>query len=170
MGRPLTALAAAGVAAFACIVLAATATGAPRGVAPCTLLAAKSEILSSNLPMGLKHDAAGRNGSGIDRLICRDLTGDGRKDMVASVFSRPNGVEAWIFFRAAPGSWKLSFRRTGLVAARVGVAGKGVTEADPVFRQGDERPCCPSGGQKHYRFEWLRGKMAKVRSWHTGAP
>jgi hypothetical protein len=120
--------------------------------------------------MGLKHDAAGRNGSGIDRLICRDLTGDGRKDMVASVFSRPRGVEAWVFFRATPSGWSLSFRRTGLLAAHVGVKGKRVVETDPVFRPGDARPCCPSGGQKHYRFQWLRGKMAKVRAWHTDAP
>ncbi len=170
MPRPLTAVAAAGVAAFACIALAAAATGAPRAAAPCALLAAKSGILSSNLPMRLKHDAAGREGSGIDRLICRDLTRDGRKDMVASVFSKPRGVEAWVFFRAASSGWRLSFRRTGLVAAQVEVARKGVEETDPVFRPGDARPCCPSGGQKHYRFEWLRGKMAKVRAWHTRAP
>src|SRR3954464_860508 len=148
MPRPQTAVAAAGAAAFACIVLAATATGAPRAAAPCSLLAAKSGILSPDLPMGLKHDAAGRDGSGIDRLICRDLTADGRKDMVASVFSRPRGVEAWVFFRAVPGGWRLSFRRTGLVAAEVDVEGKAVAETDPVFRPGDARPCCPSGGQK----------------------
>src|SRR3954462_6336881 len=98
MPRPMTAVVAAGAAAFASIALAATATGASRAAAPCTLLAAKSGILSSNLPMGLKHDAAGRDGSGIDRLICRDLTGDGRKDMVASVYSPSRGVEAWVFF------------------------------------------------------------------------
>jgi hypothetical protein len=166
----MTAVVAAGAAAFACIFLVAAATGAPHAAAPCTLLAAKSGILSSNLPMGLKHDAAGRDGSGIDRLICRDLTGDGRKDMVASVFSPPRGVEAWVFFRASPRGWKLSFRRTGLLAAHVGVEGKRVAETDPVFRPGDARPCCPSGGQKHYRFKWLRGKMAQVRAWHTDAP
>ena len=125
MPRPLTAVAAAGVAAFACIALSATATGAPRVAAPCTLLAAKSGILSSSLPMRLKHDAAGREGSGIDRLICRDLTRDGRKDMVASVFSKARGVEAWVFFRAASSGWRLSFRRTGLVAAQVEVAAEG---------------------------------------------
>jgi hypothetical protein len=167
MPRPLSALAAAGVAALALVALTATATGAPRAVADCTVLAAKSGILASNLPMRIKHDAAERMGSGIDRLICRDLTGDGRKDMVASVFSKARGIEAWVFFRAMPSEWRLSFRRIDLLAARIGVVRNGVNEVDPVFRQGDQRPCCPSGGQKHYRFVWLRGKMVKIRAWHS---
>lgn len=168
MPRPVTALAAAGVAAAACIVITATATGAPREAASCTLLSAKSEILSSDLPMRVKMDAAGRAGSGIDRLICRDLTGDRRKDMVASVFAKSVGVEAWVFFRAASKGWRLSFRRTGLVRAQVRVSGTGVIETDPIFRPGDTRPCCPTGGLKHYRFEWQRGKMVKIRAWQTG--
>jgi len=168
MRRSLPAAAAAGVAAFACVVLTATATSAPEATAPCSLLAAKSGILASNLPMRVKKDAAGREGSGIDRLICRDLTADGRKDMVVSVFSKAVGVEAWVFFRAPASGWKLAFWRTGLMRAKVGVSGNAVNETDPVYRPGDMKPCCPTGGQKHYRFKWLRGKMVQVRAWHTG--
>jgi len=132
------------------------------------LLAAKSGILASDLPMRVKHDAAGHAGTGIDRLICRDLTSDGRKDMIASVYSGgATGVEAWVFFRAALKGWRLSFSRTRLVLAQVRVSGSAVIETDPVYRVGDKRPCCPTGGQKHLRFQWQRGAMVKVRVWHT---
>src|SRR6266542_2348759 len=160
MRRPMTALAAAGVAALAAAVLVAAASSARQaGTPPCTLLAAKSGILASTLPMRVKRDAAGHAGSGIDRLICRDLTSDGRKDMVASVYSGGQvGVEAWVFFRAAVRGWRLSFDRTDLVRAQIRVSGAAVIESDPVYKVGDKRPCCPTGGQKHYRFEWQRGK------------
>jgi len=169
MPPPLHALAATGVAVLTGVVLAAGASSAPEAAtAPCTLLAAKSGILASDLPMRVKRDAAGRSGSGIDRLICRDLTYDGRKDMVASVYSGgAAGVEAWVFFRAATRGWKLSFDRVGLVRAAIRVSTASVVESDPVYRVGDKRPCCPSGGLKHYRFQWQRGKMIKVRVWHT---
>jgi hypothetical protein len=119
--------------------------------------------------MKVKRDAAGRAGSGIDRLICKDLTYDGRKDMVASVYSGAAvGVEAWVFFRAVPSGWRLAFSRSGLVRAKIRVAAVSVLESDPVYRGGDRKPCCPTGGLKHYRFQWQRGKMAKTRVWHTG--
>jgi hypothetical protein len=169
MSRPLTALAAAGVVVLAGVFLIASTSSASRtGAPPCTLLAAKSGILQSNLPIGVKRDAAGHAGSGIDRLICRDLTYDGRKDMVATVYSGGQaGVEAWVFFRAVVGGWRLSFDRTGLVRATVRISRTAVIETDPVYRVGDKRPCCPSGGQKHYRFQWQRAKMVKIRVWHT---
>jgi hypothetical protein len=167
MGRPLTVLAAPGVAAVACVGLTASATGAVRAAAPCTVLTAKSGILSSDLSTRVKQDAAGRSGSGIDRVICRDLTGDGRKDMVVSVYAPAVGIEAWVFFRAAADTWKLSFRRTGLVRASIRTENKSVLESEPVYRAGDKRPCCPTGGRNYYRFKWRHAEMVTVRSWHT---
>jgi hypothetical protein len=169
MPRPLSAFAAAGVAALAAVSLTATVSSARRTAAPaCTLLAAKSGIVASDLPARVKRDAAGREGSGIDRLVCRDLTYDSRKDMVASIYSSPMGIEAWVFFRAVAKGWRLAFRRTGLMRAHVRVSGRAVIETDPIYKTGDERPCCPTGGWKHLRFKWLRGKMVKVASWQTG--
>jgi len=166
MPRPLTVLAAAGVAVFACVMLSGTASSAR--TATCTLLAAKSEILDSNLPRQVKRDAAGQSGTGIDRLICRDFTDDNRKDMVASVYSTEVGVEAWVLFRSATKGWKLAFRRTGLIRAEIQASGEAITETRPVYREGDKRPCCPTGGLNHTRFEWRKGKMSKIRAWHTG--
>lgn len=167
MGRPLTVLAAPGVAAVVCVAVTSSATSAVRSAAPCTLLAAKSGILSSNLSTRVKEDAAGRSGSGIDRVICRDLTGDGRKDMVATVYAPAVGIEAWVFFRAATDTWKLSFRRTGLLRANVQTENNSVLESEPIYKAGDKRPCCPTGGRRYYRFKWRRGEMVTVRTWHT---
>jgi hypothetical protein len=169
MPRPLTVLAAAGVAVFACVELSGPASSARSSAAPtCTLLAAKSGILASDLPMHVKRDAAGHEGAGIDRLICRDLTHDARRDMVASIYSSPMGIEAWVFFRAATKGWRLSFRRTGLVRAHIRVSTSAVIETEPIYKAGDKRPCCPTGGQRHLRFKWRHGKMLKVAAWHTG--
>jgi hypothetical protein len=169
MPRPLSALAAAGVAVLALVSLTATISSAGNVATPaCTLLAAKSGILASDLPMRVKRDAAGREGTGIDRLVCRDLTYDDRKDMVASVYSGAVRVEAWVFFHAAAKGWRLAFRRTGLLRAHIRVSASAVIETDPIYKVGDKRPCCPTGGQKHIRFAWQRGKMVKVRAWHTG--
>ena len=166
--RPLSALAAAGAAALATVSLTVGGSSARGAAAPtCTLLAAKSGILASDLPLKVRRDAAGRKGTGIDRLICRDLTYDSRKDMVVSVYAGALGMEAWVFFRAAPRGWRLAFRRTGLVRAHIRVSGGGVTETDPIFKPADKRPCCPSGGRRHVRFEWQRGEMVKVRTWRT---
>jgi len=91
--------------------------------------------------------------------------------MVASVASgRAIGVEAWVFFRGVVSGWKLTFHRIDLVRATVVLSGTAVIESDPVYRVGDKRPCCPSGGLKHFRFEWQRGKMVTVRVWHTQRP
>lgn len=171
MPQLVPALAAAGVAALSGVFLTSAASAPDADAPPCTLLAAKSGILASSLPAQVKRDAAGRNGSGIDRLICRDLTYDGRKDMVATVASgRPIGIEAWVFFHAMGNGWKLSFRRIDLVRASVKLSGTAVLESDPVYRDTDERPCCPTGGTRHYRFGWQRGKMVTIRVWHTQGP
>src|SRR5262245_48342502 len=157
MPRPLTVLAATGVAVFAGVIQSGPASSAR--TATCTVLAAKSEILDSKLPKQVKPDAAGQSGTGIDRLFCRDFTDDNRKDMVASVYSTDVGVEAWVLFRATTKGWKLAFRRTGLVRAEIAVSGEVITESRPVYRGGDKRPCCPTGGLNHIRFEWRKGKM-----------
>jgi hypothetical protein len=169
MTRLLTVLAAVGVASLSGVFLTASASSAPDGGASaCTLLAAKSGILASNLPKRVKRDAVGKEGSGIDRLICHDLTYDGRKDMVASVRAGgAAGVEAWVFFRSVARGWKLSFRRIDLIRAKIKIAGEAIVESDPVYRRGDKRPCCPTGGSKHYRFEWQGGRMLTARVWRT---
>lgn len=170
MTRPFPVIAAFCSAAVLCLSLAVTASGAPDAVPACTALAAKAGILSSNLPRKIKQDAAGRTGAGIDRLICRDLTGDGRKDMVASIFSGGTaGVEAWVVFRATSNGWKLVFRRLNLYRAGIRSTPAGIVEFDPVYGANDPN-CCPSRGYDHTLYRWKAGKFVVGRTWHTRKP
>ena len=97
MPRPLTAVAAAGVAAFACIALAATATGAPRAAAPCTLLAAKSGILVLHPADAAQARRRGPGGqrdrpADLPRSHPRRAEGHGRKRLLQAARDRSVGV------------------------------------------------------------------------------
>jgi hypothetical protein len=149
-------------------VVAYGASGSAAGRPACTVLAARAGILSSNLPRRVKLDAGGKYGGGVDKLICRDFTRDGRKDMVATVLSGGTAAtEAWVLFRAKKQGWKLAFRRTGLYKAGVKAKGRAVVESDPVFQTNDQN-CCPTGGYDHRRYSWRRGRMQLAHTWHTG--
>jgi hypothetical protein len=163
--RPLAIIAAVAGAAF---VLSVSAFSDAAGGTACSLRAARAAIGSSNLPAPVKEDASARY-SGIDRLICRDLTGDGRNDMVATVHSGGTaGVEAWVAFKRVGRGWKLVFRRLGhkVLIRSVPV---GIVEIAPVYMDGDPN-CCPSGGFDHTLFKWKSGRFAVARSWHSKKP
>jgi hypothetical protein len=170
MTRPPTVIAGLCSATVLALSLTVAASSAPVALPACTALAAKAGILSSNLPRRVKQDATGHFGAGLDRLICRDLTSDGRKDMVASVFSGGTaGVEAWVIFRATSNRWKLAFRRVNLYKVGIRSTPGGIVEIDPVYRANDPN-CCPSGGYDHTLYHWKSGKFSAGRTWHTRKP
>ncbi|HEX9415918.1 MAG TPA: hypothetical protein VF895_04355 [Gaiellaceae bacterium] len=172
MTRSPTLVAAFCAAAVVALLLSVAASSAGESKLGCTVLAAKVGILSAKLPKKVKLDATGRSGAGIDRLICKDLTGDGRKDMVASVFSGGTaGVEAWVVFRATPRGWKLVFRRLDLYRAGIRLAPAGIVEIDPLYAaDGTDPNCCPSRGYDHTLYRWKSGKFVVGRTWHTRSP
>jgi hypothetical protein len=130
------------------------------GKLPCTVLIARDRILASSLPQSVKNDAAGMNGGGVDRLICRDVTYDGRPDMTALITSSwSTGVTAWVVFRAKT-MWSLALARVHVHSA----AGR--------YRRGDlvETQPVKSGGYDHRRFHWQRRHFVVLRKWHTKQP
>ncbi len=129
---------------------------------------AKAAIISSkNLPERVRLDATGRYGAGVDTLICRDLTHDGRIDMAASVNSGGTaGIEAWVAFRVTNNRWKMIFHRTGLYKALIRYLAGDIVETDPVYKARDP-VCCPTGGFDHQRFHWRVRRFVVVRTWHT---
>ena len=153
------------------IVLAANVGFSPAASSqPCSRAAAKRAIAASNLPKRVKIDASGRYGAGIDRLICRDLTGDGQKEMVASIFSGGTaGDHSWLVFAATRRGWKLAFRRLNLYKVGIRAASHGIVETLPVYNQ-DDANCCPSGGFDHRLYRWRHGQFVVARSWHTKGP
>ncbi len=143
MTRSPTLVAAFCAAAVVALLLSVAASSAGESKLGCTVLAAKVGILSAKLPKKVKLDATGRSGAGIDRLICKDLTGDGRKDMVASVFS----------------------------GGTAGVEASGIVEIDPLYAaDGTDPNCCPSRGYDHTLYRWKSGKFVVGRTWHTRSP
>lgn len=141
----------------------ATPSGAHVDVAakklPCTVLVARDRIISSpRLPRSVRDDAAGMNGGGVDRLICHDVTFDGRTDMTALLNSTAtSGVTAWVVFRARK-KWSLALARVRVHQAAV------------KYRHGDlvEKQPAKDGGYVHRRFHWQHDHFIVLRKWHTG--
>jgi hypothetical protein len=106
------------------------------------------------------------NGGGVDRLICHDLTGDGRVDMAFTVFSGGTaGDTAWVVMRKTARGWTVGFAE--LHAYKVGLSRRGASlvESQPVYRK-DDPNCCPTGGFDHRRLRWTGRRFAIVRAWH----
>jgi hypothetical protein len=155
-----------------CVWVAALATGvalivaAPSGAhvdraskkLPCTVLVARDRIISSSsLPRSVRDDAAGMNGGGVDHLICRDVTGDGRTDMTVLITSGGStGITSWVVFRAR-GKWSLALARVHVHKATVRYRHGDLVETQPV----------KSGGYDHRRFHWKRRHFIVLRKWHT---
>ena|SRR5438105_2160092 len=125
---------------------------------PCTVLVARDRIISSpKLPRSVRNDAAGMNGGGVDHLICRDVTADGRTDMTVLITSTAtSGVTAWVTFRAKR-KWSLALARVHVRMCRV------------KYRHGDlvETQPAAAGGYDHRRYHWQDKHFVVLRKWHT---
>ena len=92
-------------------------------VPPCGDGAAKAAILASAVPEAMKLNVRLKD-AGVDRVLCRDLTGDGLADMAVTVFSgRTAGVTSWAVFRrtgagASMGGWPGLSQRSSRSALR----------------------------------------------------
>jgi hypothetical protein len=153
------------------IVLAANVGFSPTASSStCSRAAARRAIAASKLPQRVKIDASGRYGAGIDRVICRDLTGDDQQEMIASIFSGGTaGDHSWLVFAPTQRGWKLAFRRLNLYKVGIRAESNGIVETLPVYNP-DDPNCCPSGGFDHRLYRWSRGRFAVARSWHTKRP
>jgi len=125
---------------------------------PCTVFVARARIISSTkLPRSVRNDAAGMNGGGVDHLICRDVTADGRKDMTVLIATTAtSGVTAWVTFRAKK-KWSLALARVH------------VTKCVVKYKRGDlvETQPAQTGGFDHRRYHWRDAHFVVVRKWHT---
>src|SRR5258706_6147561 len=80
----------------------ADATGSP-----CKKAAANAAIRASTLPADVK-DLTRQPLAGVDKLICHDLTGDGRPDLAVTLASGGTaGDIAWGAFARASTHWRL---------------------------------------------------------------
>jgi hypothetical protein len=104
-------------------------------------------------------------GYGIDELLCRDVTRDGRREMVVLLkCCTANTPTPWAIFARRSGSWRPIFqvvsRKISVSDLRVSKKGD-VLEKLPRYEQGDA-VCCPS--RYSYRVTHWNGSRFVVRS------
>jgi hypothetical protein len=132
---------------------------------PCTAPAAKAAILASARLAYLRPTLD--DGGGVDGLICADVTGDGRRDLAATIFSGGTaGDIAWVVFRANGSHWRLAFRQLHAYKVGLFLRGHDLVESQPIYEKNDAN-CCPSGGFAHRRFHWAATRFEIVRRWTT---
>lgn len=108
-----------------------------------------------------------------DQVLCTNLTGSGRQDMVATVWDAMNhGAHYWAAWRNAGGKWVLLALSGNCCSIAPHKFGMGVTVrgtstagqfvvSQPVYRPKDPA-CCPSGGTATARWAWRRGALRVV--------
>lgn len=141
---------------------------APPSHAGCSVAGARAAVQAAALPASFKAIALQRN-AGVDRVICHDLTGDGRVDMAATVFSGGTaGDIAWVLFRRTRSGWSLAFRRLEVYKVGLFLRGIDLVESQPIYRK-DDPNCCPTGGFDHLRVRWNGARFVVSRRWHTNS-
>ncbi len=108
-----------------------------------------------------------------DQVLCMNLTGSGRQDLVATVWDAMNhGAHYWAAWRNAGSKWVLiAFSGNccsiaphkfgmGVTVRRTSTAGQLIV-SQPIYRSNDPA-CCPSGGTAAARWAWRRGALRVV--------
>jgi hypothetical protein len=122
----------------------------------CDEQAAKEAVVESEFEAAVRDLGAVQPGTPLfkqfgyvfNKLICRDLTGDGAEEMVIQLACcTASSPTPWAIFSASDdGTWELAFHRD-LINAGLSVEGDEIVEKQPALAAGDPS-CCPST----YRF------------------
>jgi hypothetical protein len=148
------------------VLVAAMTTGSARATtdATCNAAAAKAAILRTSALRSLWPTL--RLGGGVDRVLCHDLTGDGKQDMAATIFSGGTaGDTAWVVFRRVGTRWQLAHQELHVYKVALSLMGTDLVESQPVYLANDPN-CCPTGGFNHRRFHWNGSRFVVARRWH----
>jgi hypothetical protein len=145
---------------------------APRAAPTCSKSAARKAILSSSFGAAIKRKLhrwvkVGADpilGYGIWKLLCADVTRDGRKEMIAVLTCCTSDTPTpWAIFGQKRSGWRPIFqvvsRKLSLWGLRVSAVGD-VIEKLPRFKPGDAL-CCPSAFS--YRVTHWNGTRFVVR-------
>jgi hypothetical protein len=124
---------------------------------PCTPAAAKAATAAIVRARGYQ---------GVDRVICADLTGDGKPELAVTFFSGGTaGDTGWAVLAGGSGTWRVVLRQLDGYKVGLHVRHADLVESQPVYRKNDPN-CCPTGGFDHRRFHWNGRKFALARVWH----
>lgn len=97
----------------------------------------------------------------LEKVLCRDLTGDGVQEMTAYLacctVTSPRPV---VIFEARDGAWTAVHALSGLGRRAIWnlkVVGRELRFRSPIYRRSDAN-CCPSGGYRKYRVVYADGR------------
>lgn len=145
----------------------AAAAPSPAGAASCSQAGARAAIAAAKLRLRLiGPDKVLVSPSQASRVLCFDLTRDGKTDMAVSIASGGTaGDIGFVVFVAAGSGWKVALTGAGYKLGIRREDGDLVT-VQPVYNDNDPN-CCPTGGFDHTRYHWNGKRFVVARTWHT---
>jgi hypothetical protein len=146
--------------------LVAAQAASPAATLGCSSKAARAAIAAARPRLALTGDKELITPGMADKVLCFDVTGDGRTDMAVSLFSGGTaGDVGWLVFARRGAGWRLAGSGTGY---KLGLfrSGRRLVAVQPVFRKNDPN-CCPTGGYDWTSLRWNGRRLVVARSWHT---
>jgi hypothetical protein len=156
----------ASIVGAAVLVVAATASPASSASPTCSQAAARAAIAQAKPRLALIGDKVLTTPEQADRVLCFDVTGDGRTDMAVSLASGGTaGDVGWLLFVPNDARWRLARSGTGY---KLGLqrSGSKLEVVQPVYRAKDPN-CCPSGGFDRTLYRWDGSRLVVARASHT---
>jgi hypothetical protein len=154
------------VAAAVAVAAAATVPGGAAGATGCSVAAARAAIAKARPRLALLGPKEPITPGMAGRVLCFDVTGDGRGDMAVSLFSGGTaGDVGWLLFVPRGAGWRLAGSGSGY---KLGVfrSGSRLLAVQPVYRRNDPN-CCPTGGFDRTLYRWDGVRLVVARAWHT---
>jgi hypothetical protein len=153
----------------ALLVIAAPAAAHASAAPACSKSAARDAIAASS---GAQ-EAIRRTGNvepgqdvfevyGVSRVRCRDLTGDGKREMgVLLRCCTVSSYSPFLIFRPAGSAWEYRYGKSRMTIFRVSARGRSFVLKEPDYAATDPN-CCPSG-YRYYRIRYRRGEFRTRR-------
>jgi hypothetical protein len=103
---------------------------------------------------------------GIQRIICADVTQDGRADAtVVEASGGSAGIGPWLVIQARPVGWRVIFWRNELAGGlkvRNGRISNEWTDYEPT-----DIHCCPTGAIEHRTYGWNGHRIVLLKMWKS---
>jgi hypothetical protein len=157
------------LAALLVMAVPAAAQGSVAAAPPCSKSAARDAIAAS---FGAQ-EAIRRTGNvepgqdvfevyGVSRVRCRDLTGDGKREMgVLLRCCTVSSYSPFLIFRPAGSGWEYRYAKSRMTIFKVSARGRSFVLKEPDYAATDPN-CCPSDF-RYYRIRYRRGEFRTTR-------
>jgi hypothetical protein len=132
----------------------------------CARNAARTAITQTKPRLALIGDKVLITPDQADLVLCFDVSGDRRDDMLVSLASGGTaGDVGWLLFLPNGSRWRLAGSGSGY---KLGLlrAGSAFQVVQPVYRDKDPN-CCPTGGFDRTLYRWDGTRLVVARTWHT---